>query len=207
MSEQYRIVLDGPESYEALENAQRQGCQLQLCSVGHEERWQDFPNDIQTDLRAFPPTRYRAVVPVSDPLGQVIRDTYRNGTGSMLVSEKGVEHVPKDAVRAASPIDDESLARQIGEVGNQVHNLGCEQQNNEALSDRLAELANDLWKLAKCAPTTAPQVAVPEGWKLVPVEPTDDQFAAALHAQGDQINYDVVYAAMLAAAPTIKPDP
>jgi hypothetical protein len=51
-------------------------------------------------------------------------------------------------------------------------------------------------------PSSAPQVAVPEGWKLVPVEPTDDQFAAALHAQGDQINYDVVYAAMLAAAPT-----
>ncbi|MGI9573863.1 hypothetical protein ACRYJU_07225 [Alloalcanivorax xenomutans] len=48
----------------------------------------------------------------------------------------------------------------------------------------------------------APQVAVPEGWKLVPVEPTDDQFAAALHAQGDQINYDAVYAAMVAAAPT-----
>jgi len=63
MSEQYRIVLDGPESYEALENAQRHGCQLQLCSVGHWERWQDFPNDIQNDLRAFPPSRYRAVVP------------------------------------------------------------------------------------------------------------------------------------------------
>lgn len=62
MSEQLlRVVLDGPESYEALENAQRHGCQLQICSVGHEERWQDFPNDIQTDLRAFPPTRYRAV--------------------------------------------------------------------------------------------------------------------------------------------------
>lgn len=62
MSEQLlRVVLDGPESYEALENAQRHGCQLQLCSVGHEERWQDFPNDVQNDLRAFPPTRYRAV--------------------------------------------------------------------------------------------------------------------------------------------------
>ena len=45
-------------------------------------------------------------------------------------------------------------------------------------------------------------VSVPEGWKLVPIEPTDDQIAAALRAQGDQINYDEVYAAMLTAAPS-----
>lgn len=43
---------------------------------------------------------------------------------------------------------------------------------------------------------------VPEGWKLVPTEPTDDQLTAALHAQGDQINYDAIYAAMLTAAPS-----
>lgn len=47
--------------------------------------------------------------------------------------------------------------------------------------------------LYKCAP-----VAVPEGWKLVPVEPTDEQWQAA-HGLFD---VQRVYRAMIAAAPT-----
>ena len=55
----------------------------------------------------------------------------------------------------------------------------------------------------------AQQVAVPQGWKLVPVEPTDDMCEAAWNSDG--VDYvgeyqrihraDLAYAAMLAAAP------
>lgn len=46
--------------------------------------------------------------------------------------------------------------------------------------------------LYKCAP-----VAVPEGWRMVPVEPTDEQWQAA-HGMFD---VQRVYRAMIAAAP------
>ena len=50
-----------------------------------------------------------------------------------------------------------------------------------------------------------PQGNLPEGWKLVPVEPADSQIRAAQdtwwHACDGETYWDVIYAAMLAAAP------
>lgn len=37
----------------------------------------------------------------------------------------------------------------IGEIGNQIHNLGCELQNDEDVSLRLSDLAIRLWDAAK----------------------------------------------------------
>jgi len=53
----------------------------------------------------------------------------------------------------------------------------------------------------------AAQPSVPDGWKLVPLEPTDEMYKAWLDGKGDQRNYwDDVYKAMLAAAPTPPAD-
>lgn len=66
------------------------------------------------------------------------------------------------------PMDDNCLAAKIGEIGNQIHNLGCYLQNDEDLSDRLSDLAIALWGLAKDAPK---ELAAPEwdGEGLPPV--------------------------------------
>ena len=48
-------------------------------------------------------------------------------------------------------MNDNCLAAKIGEVGNMIHNLGCENQNNEDLSDELGMLASALWDLSKHA--------------------------------------------------------
>lgn len=50
---------------------------------------------------------------------------------------------------------------------------------------------------------------IPDGWKLVPVEPTEDMIAAAMNCDDVEfnsdetfcVNFDNIYAAMLAAAP------
>lgn len=49
-------------------------------------------------------------------------------------------------------LDDSSLRSQIGGIGNEIHNLSCEHQNNEKLSDRLSDLSSRLWKLAQESP-------------------------------------------------------
>ena len=48
-------------------------------------------------------------------------------------------------------LDDDSLSAQIGDLGNQIHNLGCTYQNEEDLSERLEELRSTAWKLARRA--------------------------------------------------------
>lgn len=100
----------------------------------------------------------------------------------------------------AQPIPDDSLMAQVGEIGNQLHNLGCERQNDEDLAERLGELRDRLWTLAKHLPAKAQ--GVPYGWKLVPVEPTQamfEAFADASEESGD--DFGIAYAAMLDAAP------
>ena len=54
------------------------------------------------------------------------------------------------------PMDDNCPAARINELGNQVHNLGCEYQNDEDLSDELGKFASSLWDLAKKAPSRTP---------------------------------------------------
>ena len=53
------------------------------------------------------------------------------------------------------------------------------------------------------APVAQPAVCVPEGWKLVPVEPTEEMLASAWRT--DVLGIAGTYKAMLAAAPEAKP--
>ena len=55
----------------------------------------------------------------------------------------------------SEPMDDNCPAARIGELGNQAHNLGCDYQNNEDLSDELSKVAIMLWDLAKKSETRA----------------------------------------------------
>lgn len=108
------------------------------------------------------------------------------------------------------PADDSSTVYRIGDLGNQIHNLGCSQQNNEELADSLAELAHQAWLLQRdvmrdltATHPAQPSVAVPEGWKLVPIEPTDDmRKKAGLSRGADFYTISKVWHAMLAAAPS-----
>ena len=51
---------------------------------------------------------------------------------------------------------------------------------------------------------TTPQPAIPEGWQLVPVEPTEAMLDAGEMIDGDGVTYVDLFKAMLAAAP--KPE-
>lgn len=74
-----------------------------------------------------------------------------------------VESLQSGNLRVQTEIlDDDSLARMISELGNQIHNLGCEHQDSEKLSARLEELALQAWELADSAPKTAPNTDHPE---------------------------------------------
>ena len=49
----------------------------------------------------------------------------------------------------------------------------------------------------------ASPASVPEGWKLVPVEPTPEMLTAGeCESDSDRATYETVYAAMIASAPT-----
>jgi len=63
------------------------------------------------------------------------------------------------AASSVEPIDDASLRAMIGELGNQIHNLGCEHQGDEKLSGRLQELCTYAWKLSSLAPAASSGVA------------------------------------------------
>lgn len=63
----------------------------------------------------------------------------------------------------AVPVEDGSLQARIGEIGNQVHNIACEHQDNEALADRLGDLRGELWEIAKeVAHPPQPSVSITE---------------------------------------------
>lgn len=46
---------------------------------------------------------------------------------------------------------EESIVDRIGELGNQVHNLGCNWQNDEDISEELGKISVQLWELQKQA--------------------------------------------------------
>ena len=98
-------------------------------------------------------------------------------------------------------LDDTSLRAVIGRIGNEVHNLSCEQTSDDRLASRLSEIAGDLWKLAQQA---SPAPLVPDGWKLVPVEMTQEMEEAAFRVTGGTVG-GYLYTAMLAAAPEAQP--
>lgn len=59
-----------------------------------------------------------------------------------------------DALVAAPEVmHEDAPAAIVGEIGNQIHNLGCELQNDEDVSLRLSELACRCWDVAKLFPT------------------------------------------------------
>ena len=98
----------------------------------------------------------------SDGMGQFVRvenPDYRpdNGHDPYIVLD-----VKALASRTQSPaewevIEDSSLQAQIGEIGNQVHNLGTERQADEDLSSRLAHLASRLWEISRAVSIPAPE--------------------------------------------------
>lgn len=53
---------------------------------------------------------------------------------------------------------DETLAARLYEIGNQVHNIATENQNNEGLASRLAGIASQIWSIASEATPPAPKV-------------------------------------------------
>ena len=82
---------------------------------------------------------------------------YLAGAALALNGRRATERAAPDR---EAPVDDDSLTRQIGELGNQIHNLGCEYQSDEDLSERLGELRAAAWQLARSATeraATAPQ--------------------------------------------------
>jgi len=66
-----------------------------------------------------------------------------------------------------------------------------------------ALIVRDTARTALAAP---PAPSVPDGWKLVPVEPTDEMIDAGCDASNAyRVDMDRSYQAMLAAAPEVKP--
>jgi len=67
------------------------------------------------------------------------------------------------------------------------------------------------WKAIKARVTGAqPAPSVPDGWKLVPIEPTEDMLRAMtdpfIAINGDNRKaFEIAYTAMLSAAPEAKP--
>ena len=47
------------------------------------------------------------------------------------------------------PADDSSTVYRIGDLGNQIRNLGCLQKHNEEMANSLAELAHQAWVLQR----------------------------------------------------------
>ena len=108
-----------------------------------------------------------------------------------------VGHCIEQSQRVPEITDDDSLAREIGEIGNQVHNLGCEHQNDEELSDQLGAIASSLWGLAGRDPAKGHQSQpVPEGW-------VDEMrsIAAILDDDGDENGCADRIRGLLATAP------
>lgn len=90
-------------------------------------------------------------------------DAWFQGLKKLLTAAPSPDHIA-DAGNVA-PVDDSGTAYRIGDLGNQIHNLGCSQQNNEELADSLAELAHQAWMLQrdvmrerKSAPSATPSV-------------------------------------------------
>jgi hypothetical protein len=79
-----------------------------------------------------------------------------------------------------------------------------ENGRGEEQEELASDLANQIRNLITHPESTAPQQAIPSGWKLVPIEPTAEMMAAGRTSDGHTLNSDAVYAvykAMINAAP------
>lgn len=87
-----------------------------------------------------------------------------------------------------------------------VPELITEDEQEEAVSDGYADSFRGGWNACRAAMLAQP---VSQGYKLVPVEPTEEMIAAAMNCDDVEfnsdetfcVNFDNIYRAMLAAAP------
>jgi hypothetical protein len=101
-------------------------------------------------------------------------------------------------------MSDDCLSAKIGEIGNQIHNLGCEHQNDEDLSDRLSTLSIALWDLAKHAPT----VPAEPDWNGEGLPPADIECEVFDHEEKQYSRCKTLSAATMSgerACATIEP--
>ncbi len=82
---------------------------------------------------------------------------------------KAAELISATQPRPAEILDERSARAQVGEIGNQIHNIGCELQDNEELQERLGELASRAWKVAQGL-STEPQPSPAETADLFALE-------------------------------------
>ncbi len=73
----------------------------------------------------------------------------RDGQIEYVRADVATAHLSAPCAVEAAVLDDESLQAQISEIGNQIHNLSCEYQSNEPLSERLRDLRGKLWDISK----------------------------------------------------------
>ena len=83
----------------------------------------------------------------------------------------------------SEPMDDNCPAARIGDLGNQAHNLGCDYQNNEDLSDELSKVAIMLWDLAKKSETSAQATDKQKRYQDSAVEDWIDEAARTFTAE------------------------
>ena len=78
-------------------------------------------------------------------------------TVEALIAAADGRQVAEAKLNEPEILDDTSLRALVGEIGNQIHNIGCEYQGNEGLSERLGVLASECWAVAQqLSPEPAP---------------------------------------------------
>lgn len=88
--------------------------------------------------------QYYEGLALMDVCADVCGDAERHYMGAMKKSRAYYERI------AANQVLDETSARaEVGEIGNQIHNISCEMHGDDALRERLAELASRAWKAAQ----------------------------------------------------------
>lgn len=73
-----------------------------------------------------------------------------------VLARKARQEIAALTPASAEPVDDTSLQFRIGEIGNQIHNIACEYQDDDELSERLRELRGRLWSIAAEMSHSAP---------------------------------------------------
>ena len=118
-------------------------------------------------------------------------------------------------LKTATSMD--GLPRQLDENAL-AHAINMMPWRTDELGPKLREFAAQLWTQFCSVHATAPAPAVPQGWKLVPVEPTPEMKAAGINIEvysevSDSISaltwaeVDAIYRAMLAATPAAPSQP
>ena len=79
------------------------------------------------------------------------------------------------------PADDSSTVYRIGDLGNQIRNLGCLQKHNEEMANSLAELAHQAWVLQRDV--------MRELTATHPTQPRNEEIAADFEAWLSQVRY------------------